>query len=156
MANPTIQVGDTVPAFSLESDDAGTISDQGLRGSKYVLYFYPKDMTPGCTAQACDFRDHHGRFQAAGYRVFGVSPDAVARHATFRQKYDLTFPLLADPEHIAAQAFGVYREKKNYGKTYLGIVRSTFVVDESGIVTAIFDNVKAKGHVERLTADLGV
>ena len=115
-----------------------------------ILYFYPKDMTPGCTTQACDFRDNQSGFDDAGYTVFGVSPDPVERHAKFREKHDLNFPLLADTDNSVADAYGVWREKKNFGKTYMGIVRSTFFIDEEGKLTDIQDNVRAKGHVERL------
>lgn len=153
-ANPKLSEGDAAPAFELESDNEGTISAESLKGSKYVLYFYPKDDTPGCTTQACDFRDNIARLTGHGYKVYGVSPDSVKSHEKFRGKYDLNFPLLADPEHEAAEAFGVWREKKNYGRTYTGIVRSTFFVDEQGNLEKIYDNVRAKGHVERLIREL--
>lgn len=154
MANPKLSVGDPVPAFELEADDGQTVSAKSLQGSKYVLYFYPKDDTPGCTTEACDFRDNMARLQGAGYRVFGVSPDSLKSHGKFRDKYELNFPLLADPDHVAAEAFGVWREKQNYGKTYLGLVRSTFVVDADGTLSHVYDNVKAKGHVERVLKDV--
>ena len=148
--NPKLSVGDVAPDFTLESDDRGTVSLSGLRGQRVVLYFYPKDMTPGCTTQACDFRDNLGRLEALGYVVFGVSPDSVARHAKFRERDALTFGLLADEDHAVAEAYGVWREKTNYGKTYEGIVRSTFVIDEAGVLVDVQDNVRAKGHVARL------
>lgn len=148
--NPKLSEGDNAPEWTMESDDSGTVSSNELAGQKYVLYFYPKDMTPGCTTQACDFRDSQDAFEAKGYRVLGVSPDPVERHAKFRDKHDLNFTLLADPEHEFAEAFGVWREKKNYGRTYMGIVRSTFVIDDEGTITQIHDNVRAKGHVGRL------
>jgi len=150
-----INVGDTAPSFSVDSDDAGMISTDDLKGQKYVIYFYPKDMTPGCTTQACDFRDNLDAFTALGYKIFGVSPDSVARHEKFRNKESLNFTLLADPEHEVAEAYGVWREKKNYGKVYMGIVRSTFVVSAEGVVEAVHDNVRAKGHVGRLLESLG-
>jgi peroxiredoxin Q/BCP len=152
--NPKLSEGDAVPSFELQSDTEGTISAESLQGDKYVLYFYPKDDTPGCTTEACDFRDNLARLGGLGYKVFGVSPDTVESHEKFRGKYDLTFPLLADPEHEAAEAFGVWREKTNYGRKYTGIVRSTFVVDEEGKIAQIHDNVRAKGHVDRLLRDL--
>ena len=152
--NPKLSVGDDVPAFELDSDSDGKVSADDLKGSKYVLYFYPKDDTPGCTTEACDFRDNMARLEGEGYRVFGVSPDSVESHEKFRGKYDLNFPLLADPDHDVAEAFGVWREKKNYGKTYTGIVRSTFLVDEDGKLEKIYDNVRAKGHVERILREL--
>ena len=152
--NPKLSVGDPAPSFQLPSDTEGTISLADLKGQKFILYFYPKDMTPGCTKQACDFRDHLETIDQAGYKVYGVSPDPVARHAKFREKHDLNFPLLADEDHAAAEAFGVWREKKNYGKTYEGIVRSTFFIDADGKIEEIHDNVRATGHVERLVRDL--
>lgn len=151
--NPVLNVGDQAPDFTLDSDDDGEVSLSDLRGQKVILYFYPKDMTPGCTTQACDFRDNMETFEEKGYRVLGVSPDPVERHEKFRGKHDLNFTLLADPEHDVAQAYGVWREKKNYGKTYTGIVRSTFFIDEEGKIAEIQDNVRAKGHVERLLRD---
>ncbi len=152
--NPQLSEGDNVPEFTAESDDAGTISSADLLGQKYVLYFYPKDMTPGCTTQACDFRDNLEKFKAQGYRILGVSPDSVARHEKFRDKESLNFTLLSDPDHELAEQFGVWREKKNYGKVYVGIVRSTFIVNEEGKIDTIYDNVRAKGHVDRLVREL--
>lgn len=151
--NPKLEVGDSIPKFEAESDDSGTISSEDLKGSAYVLYFYPKDMTPGCTTQAGDFRDNLSRFEEEGYRVIGVSPDSIERHEKFRLKEELNFTLLSDPDHKLAEKMGVWREKKNYGKTYMGIVRSTFLVDAEGKIEAIHDNVRAKGHVERLIRD---
>jgi len=130
------------------------VSAASLRGTRYVLYFYPKDDTPGCTKEACDFRDNMARLQGAAYEVFGVSPDDLASHEKFRGKYDLNFALLADPDHEVADAFGVWREKSNYGKKFMGIVRSTFVVDEDGHISHLYDNVKATGHVDRVLRDL--
>jgi thioredoxin-dependent peroxiredoxin len=152
--NPKLAVGDRAPAFELESDSEGTVRLADLTGQKVVLYFYPKDMTPGCTRQACDFRDHRDAFSGEGYRVFGVSPDPLTSHEKFRSEHDLNFPLLADPDHEVAEAYGVWREKTNYGRTYEGIVRSTFLIDEEGTIEAIYDNVRATGHVERLVRDL--
>ncbi len=153
--NPKLSEGDEAPEFALESDTEGTVKLSDLRGEKVVLYFYPKDMTPGCTKQACDFRDHLGSFGELGYKVYGVSPDPVERHEKFREKHDLNFPLLADTDHEVAEAYGVWREKKNYGKTYVGLVRSTFFIDEEGKIEKIYDNVRATGHVERLVRELG-
>lgn len=155
MANPKLSVGDAVPSFEANADDGETYSSESLRGSKYVLYFYPKDDTPGCTTEACDFRDNMARLEGAGYKVLGVSPDSVKSHDKFRSKYELNFPLLSDPDHDVAEAFAVWREKKNYGRTYQGIVRSTFVVDEDGKLTQVYDNVKAKGHVDRVLSEVG-
>ena len=154
MANPKLEVGAKVPRFELEASDGAKVSSDDLLGRKYVLYFYPKDDTPGCTSEACDFRDNVARLGELGYEVYGVSPDSVKSHDKFRDKYELNFPLLADPDHAAAEAFGVWREKKNYGKTYTGLVRSTFLVGEDGTLEQIYDNVRAKGHVERVLRDL--
>lgn len=151
--NPKLKVGDPAPDFSLQSDTQGQVSLRDLKGQKLIIYFYPKDMTPGCTRQACDFRDHQQTLTDAGYTVIGVSPDPVERHAKFREKHALNFILLADPDHEMAEAYGVWREKTNYGKTYIGLVRSTFRIDEEGIITEILDNVRATGHVERLLRD---
>lgn len=152
--NPKWNVGEEMPSFEAASDDAGTVSSENLKGKKYVLYFYPKDMTPGCTTQACDFRDNLSKFEEEGYEVYGVSPDSVARHEKFREKESLNFTLLSDPEHELAETMGVWREKKNYGRTYMGIVRSTFLIDEEGKIEAIHDNVRAKGHVDRLLGEI--
>ena len=148
--NPNLSIGDDAPDFTLEADDGSTVSLSELRGQKVALYFYPKDDTPGCTTQACDFRDAMPRIEGSGWAVFGVSPDPVDSHADFRDKYDLNFPLLADPDHSVAQQWGVWREKTTFGNTYMGIVRSTFLIDEEGAIVDIQDNVRAKGHVDRL------
>ena len=147
---PLVDIGKKAPAFTLKDSEGEKHSLKDYAGKFVVLYFYPKDMTPGCTTQACDFRDNQSAFVDAGYTVLGVSPDPVERHAKFREKHDLNFSLLADTENEVADAYGVWREKKNYGKTYMGIVRSTFFIDEEGNITEIQDNVRAKGHVERL------
>lgn len=150
MPNTTVEVGQLAPTFCLPTDEDQTLCLDDLLGKRVILYFYPKDMTPGCTTQACDLRDDHAAFVEAGYTILGVSPDPVARHVKFKQKHDLNFPLLADTEHEAAKAYGVWREKKNYGKTYMGIVRSTFVIDEQGKIEHILDNTRAKGHADKL------
>jgi len=150
VANPIFEVGDRVPDWKLESDNEGEISSKRLIGKKYILYFYPKDDTPGCTKQACGFRDELESINASGYTVIGISPDGLESHEDFREKYDLNFPLVSDIDHNVAKSFGVWREKKNYGKTYVGLVRSTFFVDEEGKFEQIHDNVRATGHVARL------
>lgn len=152
--NPKVSIGDPAPDFTLPSDTRGDISLADYRGKKLVIYFYPKDMTPGCTTQACDFRDNHEHLQAQGWSILGVSPDSVESHAKFREKHNLNFPLLADTDHKMAEAYGVWREKTNYGKTYVGLVRSTFLIDEDGNIQDILDNVKATGHVQRLIRNL--
>ena len=153
MSNGSPAVGAAAPIFEplpVVGAEGESLSSAMLEGQRYVLYFYPKDDTPGCTTQACDFRDQGAAFEALGYKIFGVSPDSVKRHVNFREKYGLPFPLISDPEHLLAERFGVWREKKNYGRTYMGIVRSTFVVDEAGILLHSLENVRAKGHVGRL------
>jgi peroxiredoxin Q/BCP len=154
MANPTLNPGDSAPAFDALTDGGGKVTLSELAGKRVILYFYPKDNTPGCTTQACDFRDNLARLQSAGFEVLGVSPDSAASHDRFKAKYELTFPLLVDSDHSIAEAFGVWREKKNYGRTYMGIVRSTFVIDAEGKLEKIYDNCRAKGHVERLLKEL--
>ncbi len=152
--NPKVSIGKPAPDFTLPSDTQGDISLADYRGKNLVIYFYPKDMTPGCTTQACDFRDNIENLKKLGWSVLGVSPDPVESHAKFRQQHKLNFPLLADTDNKMAEDYGVWREKKNYGKVYTGIVRSTFLIDEDGNVQDILDNVKATGHVERLIRNL--
>ena len=149
-----LEAGQQAPDFALESDDGETVSLSGLRGKSVVLYFYPKDDTPGCTTEACEFRDAYDRFRERGVEVIGVSPDPVERHAKFRSKYDLPFPLLADPDHTAAEAFGVWVEKKNYGKTYMGINRSTFVIGPDGKIVKAMRGIKAAGHAAKVLEGL--
>lgn len=144
----TVEVGEAAPAFELETDGGGTISLQELRGRKVVLYFYPKDDTPGCTREACAFRDAMPSFEKLGATVIGVSPDSTQRHTRFRQKYDLPFTLASDPERKAADAYGVWVEKSMYGRKYMGIERSTFLIDEDGRIAAIWRKVKVPGHVD--------
>jgi peroxiredoxin Q/BCP len=151
---PRLSPGDAAPDFTLPADDGSTVSLADLRGSKVVLYVYPAAMTPGCTAQACDFRDDLSAFTAAGYRVLGLSPDPVAKLQRFRDKEGLTFPLLSDPDKGVLTAYGAYGEKQLYGKTVTGVIRSTIVVDARGDVEAAFYNVKATGHVAKLLRDL--
>jgi peroxiredoxin Q/BCP len=138
--------GDPAPAFSLQSDTGDTVSLQDLRGRKVVLYFYPKDDTPGCTVEACEFRDNWKAVQKTGAALFGVSPDGVASHVKFRKKFDLPFPLLADPDHAVAEQYGAWGEKSFLGKKYMGVIRSTFLIDEQGKVARVFEKVKPKGH----------
>ena len=138
----------TLPAFSLPGSDGAIHSRKTLAGSPAVLYFYPKDATPGCTQEACDFRDHHRELTRLGVKVFGVSPDPLKRHATFIAKQKLPFVLLADEQHALAEALGVWAEKSLYGRTYLGIVRSTFLVGADGTILAEWRAVRVAGHVE--------
>jgi peroxiredoxin Q/BCP len=148
--NPTLSIGDKAPDFELESDRDGVVSLDDFAGEKLVMYFDPRDMTPGCTTEACDFRDHLEDFQERGWNVVGISPDSVDSHEEFRDKYDLNFPLLADPDHEVADKYGVWREKTNFGRTYEGVVRSTFLIDEQGEIVDMYDGVRATGHVSRL------
>ncbi|HMY57527.1 MAG TPA: peroxiredoxin [Pseudomonadota bacterium] len=150
---PTLSVGDMAPDFSLPAHDGKTYSLRELLGRRIVLYFYPRDNTPGCTQQACDFRDHSARFSKT--LVLGVSPDSVASHQKFSQKYALPFPLLSDAGAEVAKRYGAYGEKVLYGKKTLGMIRSTFVIDESGRIAQVYGKVSVKGHVERVLADLG-
>jgi len=149
-----LEPGVQAPDFTLKDADGKTWRLGDLRGQKVILYFYPADDTPGCTTQACDFRDAAGKLDTAGYTVLGVSPQGSDSHRRFRDKHALNFPLLVDADHAVASAYGAWGEKKNYGKTYEGIRRSTFVIDEEGRIVEARYNVQAKGHVERLLQDL--
>jgi thioredoxin-dependent peroxiredoxin len=148
--------GDPAPAFSLATDDGGTDSLADHRGRNLIVYFYPAAMTPGCTTQACDFTDSLSSLQAHGYDVVGISPDSPATLAKFRARDALTFPLLSDADRSVMKAYGAFGEKKLYGKTVEGVIRSTFVVDGTGTITVAQYNVKAKGHVAKLRRDLGI
>jgi peroxiredoxin Q/BCP len=144
--------GDVVPAFTLADQSGAPVTSDSLRGRAYVLYFYPKDDTPGCTREACGFRDDLGKFEALGVRVIGASPDKSETHARFAKKYALTFPLLADVEKKLANAFGVWVKKQNYGREYMGIERSTFLVGADGKIRKAWRGVKVDGHVEAVRA----
>jgi len=146
--------GRPAPEFSLTSDSGDTITLSSLKGSAVVLYFYPKDDTPGCTAQACGIRDAWGDFERAGATVLGVSPDGETSHVKFKEKYELPFTLLADPDHAVAEEYGVWVEKRNYGKTYMGVQRSTFVIDATGKVAKVMRNVKPDTHAEKVLGAL--
>jgi peroxiredoxin Q/BCP len=145
-----IEPGQKAPSFSLEADDGRQVSLDDFRGKKVVLYFYPKDDTSGCTAQACDVRDGMDRFHEVGAVILGVSPDSRRSHEKFKSKYDLNFPLLVDEDHSVSEAYGVWKEKSMYGKKYMGIERSTFIIDEEGVLEAVWRNVKAGEHGRRL------
>jgi peroxiredoxin Q/BCP len=149
-----LSVGDPAPEFTLQADTGETISSADLRGSRVVVYFYPKDDTPGCTRQACAIRDSWGDFESANAEVFGISPDGVDSHRKFREKFSLPFRLLADTDHGVAEAFGVWGERTNYGKTYMGIVRSSFVIDEEGRIAAAAYNVKPEDTTPKALAAL--
>lgn len=151
-----LEPGTAAPDFSLLDQDGATVRLSDLRGQKTVLYFYPAAMTPGCTTQACDFRDSISSLQGAGYRVIGVSRDEPKKLSAFRDRDGLTFTLLSDPDHSVHTAYGAWGEKMNYGKVVEGVLRSTFVIDEDGTIALAQYNVKATGHVARLRKQLGL
>jgi thioredoxin-dependent peroxiredoxin len=151
-----LEPGDEAPAFSLPDADGKQVSLSSLRGQQVIVYFYPAAMTPGCTKEACDFRDSLQSLAAAGVTVLGISPDAPAKLARFRDRDSLNFPLLSDPDHAVEQAYGAYGEKMLYGKRSVGVIRSTFVVGPDGKIARAYYNVKATGHVARLRQDLGI
>jgi thioredoxin-dependent peroxiredoxin len=146
--------GRPAPDFTLESDSGETVTLSELRGSPVVLYFYPKDDTPGCTAQASGIRDAWGEFERRGAVVLGVSPDSAASHSQFKSKYGLPFTLLADEDHAVSEDYGVWVEKSNYGKTYMGVERSTFVIDADGTVAKVMRRVKPDTHADDVLAAL--
>jgi peroxiredoxin Q/BCP len=148
--------GDKAPDFALLDADGATVALKDLRGRKVVVYFYPAAMTPGCTKQACDFRDSLASLAAAGYAVVGISPDKPEKLAKFRDRDAVNFPLLSDPDRSVLTAYGAFGEKMMYGKTVTGVIRSTFVVDEKGRIEVAQYNVKATGHVAKLRRDLGI
>ena len=148
--------GDAAPDFTLPTDTGETLSLKDLRGRKVVLYAYPAAMTPGCTTQACDFRDSLGSLKAAGYEVVGISPDGPAKLAKFRERDAITFPLVGDEDKSVLTAYGAFGEKQLYGKTVTGVIRSTFVIDEEGRIERALYNIKATGHVAKLRRDLGI
>lgn len=145
---------DVAPAFELQDGDGKTWRLDDLKGQKTILYFYPTDDTPGCTTQACDFRDSQHELIEAGYQVLGISPQDAGSHQSFAQKYSLTFPLLVDEDHKVAEAYGTWGERNNYGKKYMGIIRSTFVIGAGGRLEKAMYNVRAKGHVAKLKGEL--
>jgi peroxiredoxin Q/BCP len=142
------------PDFSVTADDGSTVTLASLRGKPAVLYFYPKDDTPGCTTEACEFRDAFPRFDLNGARIFGISPDSVESHLQFKAKYDLPFTLLSDPDHQMAETYGVWKEKNMYGKKMMGIERTTVVLDADGQIVKIFPKVKPTGHAAEVAAVL--
>jgi thioredoxin-dependent peroxiredoxin len=150
-----IEEGQSAPDFELTSDSGETVKLSALRGKPVVLYFYPKDDTPGCTTQACGIRDAYGEFERAGAVVLGVSPDSESSHVKFKDKFDLPFTLLADSDHAVAEQYGVWGEKTFAGKTYLGVQRSTFVIDADGSVKKVMHDVKPATHADDVLAALG-
>ncbi|MEV0674593.1 thioredoxin-dependent thiol peroxidase [Mycobacterium sp. NPDC050441] len=153
---PRLEVGDTAPAFSLPDADGNVVKLSDYKGRKVIVYFYPAASTPGCTKQACDFRDSLAELNGAGLDVIGISPDKPEKLAKFRDKEELTFPLLSDPSREVLTAWGAFGEKTMYGKTVQGVIRSTFLVDEKGKIAVAQYNVRATGHVAKLRRDLSV
>jgi peroxiredoxin Q/BCP len=151
-----LKAGDPAPEFTLPDADGKPVSLTNFRGQRVIVYFYPAAMTPGCTTQACDFRDSLTALNGAGVAVIGISPDPVEKLAQFRAQQSLTFPLLSDPDKSVLNAYGAYGEKNNYGKVSLGVIRSTFVVDADGKIEQAQYNVKATGHVAKLRGELKV
>jgi thioredoxin-dependent peroxiredoxin len=146
--------GDKAPSFSLKDQNGKTVKLADFKGQPVVLYFYPKDDTPGCTTEACGFRDEHAKLVKAGAVVLGVSPDDEKKHTKFISKYSLNFSLLADTEHALAEKFGAWGEKKMYGKSYMGILRSTFLIDAAGKIAKVWPKVKPEGHAVEVLAEL--
>lgn len=146
----TLQVGDKAPVFKAKNEKGETVSLTDYKGKKLVLYFYPKDDTPGCTAEACDLRDNYQSFQAQGYEILGVSPDNETKHQKFIAKHELPFSLLADTDNAVATAYGTWGEKSMYGKKYMGILRTTFVIDEKGKIEKVIEKVDTKKHTTQL------
>ena len=150
-----LEIGTKAPDFTLPDQNGNMHSLSEYRGKKVILYFYPKDNTAGCTKQACGFAERYPLFTEKGAVVLGISKDSVASHKKFEEKYGLPFTLLADPELVAIQAYDVWQEKKNYGKTYMGVVRSTYLIDENGKIVKAFDKVKAADNPEQMLGELG-
>jgi peroxiredoxin Q/BCP len=142
--------GDPAPDFTLAQTDGSDVSLRGLRGRTVVVYFYPKDMTPGCTTQACDFRDRIGTLEKEGAVVLGISPDSLESHRKFAAEHSLPFPLLSDPDHVVQEAYGVRKNRTLYGRTFLGVERSTFVIDGTGVIRKAWRRVKVDGHAEEV------
>jgi peroxiredoxin Q/BCP len=145
-----IKIGDRMPEFKAMGHDGKEYQTSMLMGNKTVIYAYPKDSTPGCTAEACNLRDNYNMFLAKGYQVFGVSRDSIQSHIKFAQKYELPFPLLSDPDHVLLEQLGAWGEKKLYGKVSMGILRKTFIFDENGICTQVIEKVDTKNHTAQI------
>ena len=150
-----LEIGTKAPDFTLPDQNGNMHSLSEYRGKKVILYFYPKDNTAGCTKQACGFAERYPQFTEKGAVVLGISKDSVASHKQFEEKYGLPFTILSDPELVAIQAYDVWQEKKNYGKTYMGVVRTTYLIDENGKIVKAFDKVKAADNPEQMLGELG-
>ncbi len=146
----TLKAGDPAPNFEAKDQNGNTISLKDFKGKKLVLYFYPKDNTPGCTAESCNLRDNYTELQKQGYEILGVSQDSEKSHQKFIEKYDLPFSLLADTDHKVHEAFGTWGEKSMYGKTYMGTLRTTFVINEEGVIDEVIEKVKTKDHTAQI------
>ncbi len=149
-----LEAGDKAPAFSLPDQDGKKVGLKDLKGAPAVVYFYPADDTPGCTKEACQFNENLTTFSRSGVKVVGISPDGAIKHQRFRQKYGLKFPLLSDPEHHTMEAFGAWGEKTMYGRKTVGVIRSTFLLDEKGAVARAWYNVRADGHAEKVLEEI--
>ncbi|GMQ94874.1 MAG: thioredoxin-dependent thiol peroxidase [Acidimicrobiia bacterium] len=149
-----LETGAKAPTFTAIDQTGSTRHSSDFAGKKLVVYFYPKAFTPGCTTESCDFGERHETFTVNGYTILGISPDTPKKLSDFKAEYDLPFDLLSDPDNAIASNFGAYGMKKNYGREYMGIIRSTFLIDEKGIIEQAFYNVRAKGHVERMTLEV--
>jgi peroxiredoxin Q/BCP len=150
----TLNIGDPAPEFSLANDAGDTVSLADFSGSRVLMYFYPKAFTPGCTTQACDLRDRYEVFESAGYSIVGISPDPIEKLAEFRAEHNLPFPMLSDPDHAVAAKYGAWGTKKNYGREYEGLIRSTFVVGADGVIEQAWRNTRASGHGDRMVRNL--
>lgn len=146
--------GDIAPDFTLLDSDGNTVSLSDFKGNKVIIYFYPKDDTSGCTKEACNFRDNYSQLKEKNVVVIGISKDSVSSHVKFKNKYDLPFILLSDPNHQVIETYGAYGEKKMYGRTYMGTIRMTYLVSEEGLILKIYDKVKPDKHVEEILKDL--
>jgi thioredoxin-dependent peroxiredoxin len=149
-----LKPGDKAPSFKAVTDGGKTVQLKDFKGKKVILYFYPKDDTPGCTTEACDFRDLYSGFESKGAVILGVSPDSPKSHGKFKEKHSLPFTLIADEDHSIAEAYGAWQEKSMYGKKYMGIQRSTFLIDEQGRIAEVWDKVKVAGHADDLLGKL--
>mgnify|MGYP003393513716 CR=1 FL=1 len=154
MADSSVAVGKKAPSFSIPDQDGNQVSLADFIGQTVVLYFYPKDMTPGCTQQACDFQENSNKLKRKNTVVFGISRDSVARHKKFQEKYNLKFTLLSDEDGVVCEKYGVWKQKSLYGKKFMGIERTTFIINKNGKIERIFNKVKVKGHVESLISEL--
>lgn len=151
-----LQVGGKVPAFSLNDENGNVVSNESLTGKKYILFFYPKDDSPGCTKEACSLRDNYRTFEKSGYEIYGISPDTEKKHKKFIDKYEFQYSLLADPDKVMINDFGLWGPKKFMGREIVGVHRTTFVINEKGIITEIISKVKTKEHADQLISALNL